>query len=248
MRRIAALVAVGGLAAFTVAGLALRDRFVVAEADDPPVAAPSENPPPAAAVPTRVPPVRPVAPDVVSAPPVGRDTLERAEPRKPLGEVGAARSPSEGPPAETLLFRPVATAGGAFTALGYEVRLAGIVPTDASESCTVDGVSWPCGIHARTAFRNWLRGRALTCVVPPAPPAEPVVSKCLLGRQDAAAWLVTQGWARAEAGGDYAGFEDEARAARRGLFGSAPAVPAEAGPAPVGAAPSLPDSSGPSGG
>lgn len=248
MRRVAALVAVAGLAAFSVAGLALRDRFVAAEAGDPLIAAPADNPPPAVVAPPLPARARPVAPEAIAVPPVDRDTLERVEARKPLGEIGAARSPSEGPPAETLLFRPVAIAGGAFTALGYEVRLAGIVPTDASETCSVEGASWPCGIHARTAFRNWLRGRALSCVVPPAPPAAPVVSKCVLGKQDAAEWLVAQGWARAEAGGDYTAFEDEARAARRGLFGLAPAVPAGIEPAPAGDVPLLPESSAPSGG
>ena len=224
MRGLALFVAIAGLGAFTLAGLVLRDRFVALEPGDPAVTEEVADMPEPKPVPPPEQPARPVAPEAMGFPVEG-EALERIDARKPLGEIGAARSPSEGPPAETILFRPVATAGGAFTALGYEVRLAGIVPTDKAQECAGEGgVSWPCGIHARTAFRNWLRGRALTCIVPPAPPAEPVVSKCLLAGQDAAAWLVEQGWAKAEAGGDYAELEEQARAARRGLFGPAPAA------------------------
>lgn len=170
--------------------------------------------------------VRPVAPDVVAAPPVERETLERVEARQPLSPIGRALAPSEEPPKPTILYRPLAVAAGRFESQGHTVTIAGIEPPDAGENCVSDGVSWPCGIHARTAFRNWLRGRALTCVVPPVPGHEVVVSDCTLGKQNPAEWLVTQGWARAETDGPYAALEEAARAQRRGLFGSAPAAPA----------------------
>ncbi len=238
MRRWTAFIAFAGLAAFTLAGLALRDRFAELPPDEPgqPVAGPSGTAATNAApsvvalpVPTMV---RPVAPEIVAAPPVDYGTLERVEARNPLSEIGAARSPREGPPKETILFRPLATGGGSFASLGYQVDLAGIAPTEARETCVSDGISWPCGIHARTAFRNWLRGRALSCVVPPMPTAEKIVTDCRLGKQDPAAWLVAYGWARALPDSPYVEAGDTARAERRGLFGPAPAVPDAAAAVP----------------
>jgi endonuclease YncB( thermonuclease family) len=232
VRPFAAFVAIAGLAAVAAAGVALRDRYVSVDAENSPGTAsvPVEVPQQdagdrAAPLPPVVERVRPVAPEIVAAPPIDRKSLERVGSRQPLSEIGAARAPSEGPPAETILFRPVASGGGTFTSLGYEVVLAGIDPTGPEETCASGGVSWSCGIHARTAFRNWLRGRALTCVVPPSPTGEPEVTRCLLGNQDAAEWLVSNGWAKAEPGGAYVEIEAEARAEKRGMYGPAPVVP-----------------------
>src|SRR5690606_34771605 len=158
--------------------------------------------------------------------PVEHHELERIDAREPLSPIGRAHVPSDGPPKETVLHRPLVTQAGAFEAMGYRIVLPGLLPTPETEQCGEGGAGWPCGIHARTAFRNWLRGRALACVVPPAPPAEVVTTPCLLGAQDAGAWLVGQGWALAKPGDDrYAALEEEARKAGRGLHGAAPDAP-----------------------
>ena len=225
MRPLALLVALGGLGALVLAAPALRERASSPGTDIPApaeLAEAAEAAPPAVPVPLAV---RPVAPEIVALPPVERQALVRTEDRAPLGPMGRAHAPSEGPPKETVLHRPLVGEAGAFSAMGYDIVLAGLRPTPAGETCTADGVSWPCGVHARTAFRNWLRGRALACVVPPAPPAEAVVTPCRLGPLDAGEWLVAQGWARADPADDrYAAQAEAARAARRGLHGRAPAV------------------------
>lgn len=170
---------------------------------------------------------RPVAPDVVAAPPIPTDTLERVEARDPLGDKGRAPSLADLPPAETILRRPVVSAAGTFTSQGHTVALAGIDITDVGEKCGEGTTRWPCGIHARTAFRNYLRGRAMTCVVPAIPGSDVVVADCKLGTQNPAEWLVTQGWARAVAGGPYEEAAAAAQSAHRGLYGQAPtAAPA----------------------
>ncbi len=166
--------------------------------------------------------IRPVAPDVVAVPEIDRRSLERVEQRQPLSPIGRAQDPADGPPRETILHRPVVSAAGAFEAMGYRVALQGIAVTAVDETCGDD--AWPCGVHARTAFRNWLRGRALACVVPRVAPEEVVVTTCTLAKQDPAAWLVSQGGAHALANGPYAQMEEQARAANRGLFGEAPAA------------------------
>lgn len=166
---------------------------------------------------------RPVAPLIVAPPPVGFGDLERIEAREPLGPAGRAHVPSEGPPKETMLHRPIVTEAGAFEAMGYNIRLPGLLVVPQEQICGEGEAAWPCGIHARTAFRNWLRGRALACIVPPTPPVGPVVTPCRLGKLDAGAWLVGQGWAQADPDDDrYATLENEASNARRGLHGAGP--------------------------
>ncbi len=229
MRPLALAVALGGLGALVLAAPALRERASrtgAAGLEEAPVAAAAEEereapPPPAPFV------ARPVSPDIVAPPPLELQVLERIGPREPLSPIGRAHVPSEGPPKETVLHRPVVSAAGAFEAMGYRIVLAGLRPTPADETCVADGVSWPCGVHARTAFRNWLRGRALACVVPPAPPAEIVATPCRLGAFDAGEWLVAQGWVRPDPDdARYAAQAEGAREARRGLYGPAPAAAA----------------------
>ena len=168
--------------------------------------------------------VRPVAPDIVAVPPVETAELLRIEERQPLSDIGRAPDPRDLPPEETILHRPVATAAGAFEAQGHKVVLDGIAVTPVEEMCGEGGRQWPCGIHARTAFRTWLRGRALTCTVRPVPVEDTVTSDCRLGTQNAAEWLVSQGWVRAAQGGPYAELGATAQKERRGLFGLAPDV------------------------
>lgn len=166
---------------------------------------------------------RPVAPETIAPLEIEHHALERVEARGPLGPMGPVHIPSQGPSKETVLHRPLVTAAGTFQAMGYHVALPGLLPTPETELCGEGEGAWPCGIHARTAFRNWLRGRALVCVVPPAPPAETVTTPCLLGKFDAGAWLVGQGWARVDPADDrYIALGEEARMAGRGLYGSRP--------------------------
>lgn len=230
MRPLAIGVSLAGLIGATVIFLAHPDaptpgasteEEVIAAAPDTSAAQSGISAAPQAA---RAPPhiqVRPASPDLVTIPIISPQELERIEPPK---EAQAAQAgPAEQKP--TLLHRPVATSSGEFTSRDMTVRLAGIVPVGAEEECEIDGKKWPCGVHARTAFRNWLRGRALSCVLP-SESSETTVAECQLGKLNPAEWLVGLGWARAEAGGPYADLEEEARKQKRGIFGPAPSIPA----------------------
>ena len=95
--------------------------------------------------------------------------FQRVEPRAPLSKLGQAQPPLrkmsndwEG----TNLYRPVVNAAGVFEAMGYTVTVAGTDIVGAGEMCVFRGKSWPCGALARTAFRSFLRGRAVTCALP----------------------------------------------------------------------------------
>jgi endonuclease YncB( thermonuclease family) len=160
--------------------------------------------------------------------------LERVEPRQPLSAMGQAGPPAPpAPPPDpvpvdntarpVLLYRPVATAAGTIEASGYEIALEGIEVIPPEETCNVDGgAAWPCGMAARTAFRNWLRSRAVECNVPGQQTSELIATQCKLGRTDLAEWLVENGWARARDGTPMVEAMKKAQEARLGIFGSPP--------------------------
>lgn len=183
--------------------------------------------------------------------------LQRVEPRGPLSEIGQATPPAP-PPAPVpvdntakpvLLYRPVATAAGTIEASGYKMSLEGIDAPAPEATCNADGgTSWPCGMAARTALRNWLRLRAIECNVPGQPSDELIGTQCKLGTTDVAGWLVANGWARAQNGSPLADMMKKAEDEKLGIFGSPPpALPLtnELALPPLGDAPGLTDEPAP---
>lgn len=155
------------------------------------------------------------------------ETYERVTPRAPLSELGTAQPPKRKrqPMPEdwksTRLFNPVASAAGIVEAQGYRLALAGVDPLPLEESCTYQGKSWPCGAQARTAFRAWLRARAIQCKVPPEPDRELITAECYVGKEDIAQWLVASGWARPS--GAYVEDGKKAQTEKKGIYGAPPA-------------------------
>jgi endonuclease YncB( thermonuclease family) len=179
---------------------------------------------------------------------------QRIEPRAPLSKLGQAQPPPQKMSNDwegTNLYRPVVNAAGVFEAMGYTVTVAGTDIVDAQETCVFRGKSWPCGVLARTAFRSFLRGRAVTCALPsdsetltassventrkrknPAqgddpkrlPPTQDtkVAAHCRIGKQNVGEWLVSNGWARAAENGPYADAGKKAQSAAKGIFGPPP--------------------------
>ncbi|MER8573908.1 thermonuclease family protein [Mesorhizobium sp. M1338] len=184
---------------------------------------------------------RAIDPDLVAPPELPAEELERVEPREPLSKLALAVPPKPKMPDDwngTKLFQPVAPAAGLIEAKGYSVAVSGIDIVSQDEICSDDGKSWPCGVRARTAFRAFLRGRAVACIVPPEGGRDLIAAECRIGKQDVGQWLVENGWARAANGGPYVEAGDKARTAKKGIFGSAPdlsgmpAMPAAPSPAP----------------
>jgi endonuclease YncB( thermonuclease family) len=212
------IVAGGSLIKAREPSLATDD--LTAAVDDALLAA-IEAPPDAATPETVAPETMAPGEEAPGAPP----PLEPVAPRGALSEPG--QGPAPGPSGEwapTRLAQPVAMASGMIEAKGYRIALAGIEPVPADRMCSHGGRDWPCGARARAAFRAFLRGRAITCVVPPENGPEIVTADCLVGKQDVAAWLVSNGWAPALAGGAYAELGEAAQAANRGIFGPPPAT------------------------
>lgn len=169
--------------------------------------------------------VRQIAPDLVAPPELEVDELKRVEPRAPLSEIGpavsveATRKPQDVP---GIIFGPVATAAGRIEAQGMVIAIAGIEIVEPEQTCRGRRGDWPCGMLARTAFRSFLRGRALDCDLPEgALPARLAVA-CRVGAQDLGAWLVSNGWAKVSSTGPYAQEQNQALAERRGIFGPGP--------------------------
>ncbi len=165
---------------------------------------------------------RKIAEDLIAPPPLDPSGIERIDPRPPLSELGLAPRPTTPMPQdwrETLLFGPVATSSTVFEAMGRTVAISGTVDIDPDRTCTFDNTAWLCGKRARAAFNAWLRGRALKCFLPPDADRFAIAAPCALGKQDAGAWLVSNGWAMAAPTGIYGKAEAVAKNARMGIFG-----------------------------
>ncbi|MBX3583629.1 MAG: thermonuclease family protein [Rhizobiaceae bacterium] len=178
---------------------------------------------------------RMVEPSVVAPPELAGEELQREAPREPLSELGLALPPA---PPETIntwagkpLFRPVALESAVFQSGDHVIAISGVRSIPAEESCTYEGATWPCGVRARSAFRAWLRGRALVCRMPDEE-RDVTRARCRLAKQDVGAWLVSHGWAFADPDGPYVQAEEKAREAKMGIF---------AGPPDTSAVPDVPD-------
>lgn len=185
--------------------------------------APQGEPADAQAKPTAA--SRLVAPAIVAPPGLAAEELQREAPREPLSQLSLALPPPEfknewaGKP----LFRPVAMESAVFESGGHMIAIAGVKSVELDKSCVYEDASWPCGVRARTAFRLWLRGRALVCQIPEAEQDKPVMrARCRLAKQDVGAWLVSNGWALAVPDGPYVQAEEKARVGKVGIFGAPP--------------------------
>jgi endonuclease YncB( thermonuclease family) len=168
------------------------------------------------------------AKESASARNVREGPLERVaalqQPTAPLAPKAGTSVPEKQFMRWRLVFHPVATSAGIIQAGSTALVLPGIDVISADETCTTpSGANWPCGMVARTAFRNYLKGRALNCHLPDVPQEKAIVAECLLQGQDPAAWLVERGWARITPDSPFAALADAAKASNRGIHGQPPA-------------------------
>lgn len=161
--------------------------------------------------------VRPVEPGLFAQPEDGiAKPLERIAPRPPLSKTGEKEKP-----ASAVFPRPVALAAGLVRSGETTLQLKDIEPEKAEKVCEANGKSWPCGMVARTAFRNFLRGRALVCDGADGS-SQTLNARCSVGGQDVAEWLVGNGWATPLPGTALEPKAEAARGARLGFFGDDP--------------------------
>jgi endonuclease YncB( thermonuclease family) len=191
-------------------------------------------------------PSRRLAPAEMAPPPRDPGSLERMPARDPLSTLSLALPAKSKPLDEqegTTLFNMVATAAGTLQGKEASVRIDGVDPVDPDETCDEGGRAWPCGVHARAAFRAMLRGRAVNCLIPPEADPAAIIARCRIGKQDIGAWLVANGWARATPGGPYGESGNKAESERKGLFGAAPATNSPTPPSARSTLPAAPEDS-----
>lgn len=165
---------------------------------------------------------RSAEPAVPTAPDPGGDVTPKPANIAQRAETtpGQAAGPAAKKPME--LARPMVENAGMLSFGERRLQLAGIVPTPADRICGPAGRQWPCGMMAKTALRQLLRNRSVSCDVETAEWKETVTAACRLGTQDLGSWLAENGWAQAAAGSPLAGIAETARHAGKGVYGADP--------------------------
>jgi endonuclease YncB( thermonuclease family) len=133
-------------------------------------------------------------------------------------------------PLAPLIGRALVVDGDSLEIAGARVRLGGVDAPELDQSCTdARGQPWRCGRIAAQELRNHIAGRQLNCAPTRSDRYNRAVAVCSLpDGSDLNAWLVRQGWALAYGrGGSYRAEQQEAQAARRGLWSGTFAAPWE---------------------
>jgi endonuclease YncB( thermonuclease family) len=120
--------------------------------------------------------------------------------------------------------------GDSLVIRGMRIRLTGIDAPELNQPCTdAKGQSWQCGRAAQRELRAHLGRRALKCEGNGFDRFGRALAVCFLpDGANVNAWLVRQGWAVASGyAGTYRTEQDEAKAARRGIWAGTFVFPAE---------------------
>ena len=106
---------------------------------------------------------------------------------------------------------------------GKKVRLHGIEAPDDDQACLRDAKPWKCGEAARSALRQHVEGKTVTCEAVNASDGSNQGANCSVGGENLNLLLVREGWAMdlpAQSNGAYADAQKEAKKARRGVWAS----------------------------
>ncbi len=131
-----------------------------------------------------------------------------------LGAAGACV------PQERLTGRADIIDGDSFEIGDTGVRLYGVDAPEGRQSCTRDGREWACGNEAARTLRGLIGDRSVTCTRRDVDTYGRIVAVCRSGAVDLSAEMARSGFAVAyrRYSNDYVGEENEARAARRGIW------------------------------
>ena len=198
---------------------------IVAEKAIPKLANPAANPTPV------VPPQEATAapmPKVQAVPPQQTKQILLAREAEEEKRLAALRTSSQSKgelPSDIKRFYGVKVRDGqTLTAGGTIIRLAGINVRDSNETCKdTDGKDWACGAQAKGALKRLIRGRSITCALPPGSGGNDMTIRCAVVGIDLSTWMVRHGWAKPLVEGDrsFAAAVQEAKTARAGLWRNA---------------------------
>jgi endonuclease YncB( thermonuclease family) len=133
-------------------------------------------------------------------------------------------------PLAPLIGRALVVDGDSIEIAGARIRLYGIDAPELDQSCTdAAGQPWSCGRKAAQELRRHVAGRELHCVPSSSDRFNRAIAVCSLpDGSDLNGWIVGQGWALAyDRAGTYRPQEQEAQAARRGLWAGTFVPPSE---------------------
>ena len=136
------------------------------------------------------------------------------------GPVVSVRAQRQARPEQVLIGRVSVIDGDTLELHGARIRLQAIDAPEARQNCHRGDELWPCGRRAAYALADLIGTRTVTCRWRETDRYRRPVALCEAGGADVGAWMVEQGWALAfrRYGETYVPLEDEARAARRGLW------------------------------
>jgi endonuclease YncB( thermonuclease family) len=123
-------------------------------------------------------------------------------------------------PQERISGRAEITDGDSLEIGATHLRLYGVDAPEGRQSCTRAGRDWSCGDEAARKLRSLVGSATIVCTQRDVDDYERVVAVCRNGRVDLAAEMARAGLAVAylRYSRDYVDEENEARAARRGLW------------------------------
>lgn len=123
--------------------------------------------------------------------------------------------------AQTISGRAAVIDGETLEVSGQRIKLVGVDAPDDHVCESTDDNRWRCGPRAATALEELLEEAVVTCAVRERDVLGRPIAACSVGAVDLSLWLIRNGLARATpqaSNGRYRQAQDEARAARRGLW------------------------------
>lgn len=123
--------------------------------------------------------------------------------------------------AETIAGRARVIDGETLEIRGHRIKLFAVEADDDHVCERTDDVRWRCGPRTATALAELLEESIVSCAVRERDEEGRAVAACTVGSVDLSLWLIRNGLAvavSASTTGKYRQAQDEARAARRGIW------------------------------
>lgn len=119
--------------------------------------------------------------------------------------------------------------GDSLTIGSTRIRLFGIDAPELDQTCQRNGATWPCGADAADRLARLVNGRHVTCIPVSLDPYDRVVARCTTIGTDINQAMVASGYALAfrKFSTLYVAAEDQAKAAKRGIWSGTFALPSE---------------------